>query len=152
MSDYLSRTSRDRAHCLVLSAILSVGIAGCGGAVTSVTGQVTYKGDPVSRGVITITPTDGKGKPEGTKILDGAYEITTITPGPKTISVIGVVGNEAVAQQPLTSDDKAQALAPKQGIVEIPVGAEGNGQEIEIKEGPQQVDIKLGAPAGRNSR
>jgi hypothetical protein len=48
---------------------------GCGGDSASISGSVTYDGKPVTRGVISIAPADGRGKGEGAKILNGKYAI-----------------------------------------------------------------------------
>ncbi|MCH2184121.1 MAG: hypothetical protein MK108_19150 [Mariniblastus sp.] len=139
-------TAAWRCPCLVGVALL-VGAVGCGGPVTSVKGQVRYEGSPVTRGVISITPVGGRGKSEGSKVLDGAFEIPSIEPGSKQISVIGVMGEETEVDQPLSSEDKLTRAAPsKRGPVQIPTNAVGNGQTIMVNEGPQEINILLSKP------
>lgn len=121
--------------------------AGCGDSA-SISGTVTYAGKPVTRGVISIAPANGKGKGEGAKILNGKYAIEQIAPGQKRVTVVGLTGgDEAAPAAALSSEDFAKGLGKNQRrsqeIVEIPMDAEGNGQRVEIELGVQTVNFDL---------
>ena len=54
--------------------------AGCGDGKSSVTGSVTFDGQPVKSGTITFVATEGQLVREGGAIRDGEYEVT-LPPG-----------------------------------------------------------------------
>ncbi len=130
-------------HLIPLLLATTAALPGCGGSDTSVRGTVTYDGQPVQRGVITFTPTDG-GKPEGSKILAGEFVIESIQPGNKQVSVIGVIGGEAENSAPVTSDDKIRSMVEASREAEmIPTNAVGNGQTVSVEAGTQDIVIEL---------
>lgn len=51
-------------------------------------GTVSYDGQPIEQGLITLVPTDGKGRADGGEIRDGAYAIRC-TPGRKRVEITG---------------------------------------------------------------
>lgn len=128
--------------------LLLLGTLGCNDEGTSVRGTVTYEGQLVERGVITLTPTDGSGKPEGSKVLHGEFHIGSIEPGDKQISVIGGVGSESEQAAPATSEGKVKSMIQAGQQTElIPTNAVGNGQTVIVQEGPQEIEVILLRPA-----
>ena len=132
------------AHALLFNA-------GCGGDSASISGTVTYAGKPVTRGVISVAPANGKGKGEGAKIVNGKYAIQQIAPGQKRVTVVGLTGaDEAAPAAAISSEDFAKGLGKNQSrskeTVEIPMDAEGNGQTVEIELGVQTVNFDLNPP------
>lgn len=72
------KTSRFRSViCLVLIAAISSIVAGCGDARRqSVSGTVTFDGQPLKEGSIRFIPTEGaEGPSAGADIIDGKFEI-----------------------------------------------------------------------------
>jgi hypothetical protein len=70
-----------RALILLASSIALVGCSDDGLAKRyPVSGTVTYKGQPLAKGEITLMPTDPAGRGGVGVITDGAYQITTQTP------------------------------------------------------------------------
>jgi hypothetical protein len=63
---------------------------GCGDGKAVVSGKVTFNGEPIARGAITLVPTDGKGQTAGSSIESGAYLIQGVPPGEKTVQIIAV--------------------------------------------------------------
>jgi hypothetical protein len=72
-----------------LTAVVSLGIA-CAGCTSgsgslpsliSVKGKVTYKGQPVTTGVVQFEPDDYGRNASGNIQSDGTYELTTFKPG-----------------------------------------------------------------------
>src|SRR5215831_19508861 len=114
-------------------------IPGCGGGSASISGQVTYNGEPVGNGYITFTPVDGKGPPAGGQIEAGQYLVDNLTPGPKLVKI------EAVKKVnfALTSEEMAKRAAVNKffgdgsGLVEpadvIPPNAEGNNTRVTVE-------------------
>ena len=69
-------------RCILVGLLVFVIVApmaGCGGGAAdrvSVTGKVTYQGEPVAYGEIRFDPTDGaKSQPSGAPIRDGQYKV-----------------------------------------------------------------------------
>lgn len=125
-------------------------VVGCGGPIASLNGTVRYEGEAVTRGVISITPVGGKGKAEGAKILGGKFELKSIAPGEKQVTVIGVVGEESEIQVPHSSENKLAAIAPRrEETLQVPTNAVGNGQTILVQTGPQEIEIELSKPSGK---
>jgi hypothetical protein len=81
---------RKSAHGLIsaaLAAVILIGCWGCGSsggapaALIPVKGKVTYKGQPVTKGVIRFEP-DGYGRmASGDLQTDGTFTLTTLKPG-----------------------------------------------------------------------
>ncbi len=71
-------------------ACLSVfaSVLGCGGGpeTCTVTGAVTFNGQPVPEGSILFVPEDGKGVPDPGTIRDGRYT-ARVKPGPKRVEI-----------------------------------------------------------------
>src|SRR5262245_59045431 len=77
-----------RLRIVLLAAALALpGLSGCGARTATVSGEVTYDGQPVGDGSITLTPEDGKGPVVGGPIKDGKYTLTKVPPGPKVVKI-----------------------------------------------------------------
>jgi hypothetical protein len=50
-------------------------LAGCGQAMSEVSGKVTVDGTPIDEGTISFYPADKKSQPAGGKIKDGMYSV-----------------------------------------------------------------------------
>jgi hypothetical protein len=83
-----------RSGFLVLASLFLTGCGNNGNA--TVTGRVTFNGEAVSRGSITLLPTEGKGQPAGGNVENGAYTIRNVAPGEKTVQIMAVypIGRE----------------------------------------------------------
>jgi hypothetical protein len=126
----------------LLSALL-VGPAlcfalGCGGDDLGkrypVSGKVTYKGQPVAKGVISFVPEEKEGRGATGEIQNGAYTLTTQTPGDGAFP-----GKYTVTVDTKEIDAAAQAAATEKFAKEKKI--EG------LKEVPQEVQAKLYASA-----
>ncbi len=62
-------------------------LAGCGDKMARVEGTVTFNGEPVSRGQISLEPTDGKGSIYGANLEDGKFVIEGVLPGEKIVRI-----------------------------------------------------------------
>src|SRR5690242_20151480 len=92
---------------LVPLAVLVCVAAGCGGGAASVSGAVTFNGEPVGEGFITFLPADGKGPSAAGPIESGHFAVDHLTPGPKVVKI------EAVKQVPFarTSEEMKKRAA-----------------------------------------
>jgi hypothetical protein len=81
---------------LTLAAVLLLGLTGCGSGKATVSGRVTFNGEPVSRGSITLLPAGGKGQPAGGNVENGGFSIREVEPGEKTVQIMAVypIGRE----------------------------------------------------------
>ena len=128
---------------LALVLATSTFFIGCG-KQGGVTGSVTYNGQPVEFGTISFTPVDGRGPVFGGKIENGKFTVEPSYPGNKVVSVRGI-------RQQVLSQTREEAMKElKSGSANlpdyIPEDAQGNGQEMEISEGGQTIDIVITGP------
>jgi hypothetical protein len=81
-----------------LAAALVAGLAlaplGCGGTGT-VTGKVTYNGEPLPSGTVIFWNADGKGTKEAEIQSDGTYKIDQMPAGPARVAVMTSPSAEA---------------------------------------------------------
>lgn len=140
-------------HTAALLTGVLLGISGCG-AATTVSGTVTYEGEPIEEGWVTFMPVDGSGSEAGAKITDGEYHVEEITPGEKTVQVVGVkevpwvASSEEMERQ---SRENPKLVGDGRDLVypadTVPPDAEGNNQRVTVKEGPQTLNFGLKKPA-----
>src|SRR5262245_8805828 len=71
----------------LLAALTLLPLSGCGAGTATVTGDVTYDGQPVADGSITLRPADGKGPVCGADIKEGKYTATDVPRGPKVVRI-----------------------------------------------------------------
>lgn len=72
--------------CVTLAAACALPCVGCGESsdlppTATVTGTVTYQGQPVANAQITFYPDEGRKPASGTADEDGAYSLTTFSNG-----------------------------------------------------------------------
>ena len=73
----------------LLLTVLVAGLAGCGGKKKAkISGKVTYKGNPVTGGTLTLYPPDEKQAPLPIQIqADGTFVTTDVTPGTYQVGI-----------------------------------------------------------------
>jgi hypothetical protein len=135
----------------VLAGTLLV-LPGCGGA-TTVSGTVTYEGEPIQEGWVTFLPADGAGSEAGAKITDGQYHVEAIAPGEKTVQIVGVkevpfvASSEEMEQQSRENPRLAGGRDLVYPADTVPPDAEGNNQRVTVKDGTQTLNFQLKKPA-----
>lgn len=133
---------------LILAGFGLLLAVGCSTA-TSVSGTVTYEGQPVDNGYITFAPADGRGPSAGGPIAAGAYQLDKITPGTKQIQIIGVKAvpfarnSEDMARMAAEAAQRGDTTGIIDRADEVPADAAGNNAQVEIKPGPQTLDFHL---------
>jgi hypothetical protein len=124
---------------LVLSALV-VTASGCGGGVKKVTinGTVSYKGQPVSGGMLQFAV--AKGAPAAAPIQeDGSFTMTDVTPGEVTVSIT------ATPRSSGPGGGKAKP-APKVTPADLPEKYQDparSGLKYTITPTTRQLDIKM---------
>lgn len=134
-------------------ALGAAALTGCGGAVATVSGSVSYDGEPVGDGYITFTPADGKGQDGGGPIANGTYSVTGLPPGPKVVKVIATkkVNFASTSDEMKKKADEAKKAGKHDGLIDpadvIPDNAEGNNAKIDLTVGENKHDFALKKPA-----
>ena len=132
------------------AVLLLVFAVGCNTSPASVSGTVTYNGQPVASGEISFTPADGKGPTAGGPIAAGKYSVADVAPGPKIVQVTALSSfqfaksTEELAEQAAAAGNRPVEPPPLEDLV--PANAVGNGQQVEIKAGSQTLDFDLKKP------
>lgn len=101
--------TRFNAGPMVLSVLILFLCAGCGNRKCPISGEVTFDGQPVETGTITLEPADGQGPTTGGEIRDGKYALlgkAAPLPGKKMvrISASRKTGRRIPAGPPATPD------------------------------------------------
>ena len=133
-------------------AVLAL-LVGCGDSVATVTGSVTYNGEPVKKGYISFQPSNGRGKSFAAPIAEGAYYAEQAIPGRMTAIIAGTreVNFYASSAESYQKADEARKAGRLADVAEaadyIVPDAEGNSKEVEILPGDQTLDFSItGAP------
>lgn len=133
-------------HKLLIPLFLVVsilGLAGCGSADNKVHGTVTANGKAIEEGFINFMPTDDKNSTYGAPIENGKYT-AKVAPGKYKVMVTGgPKGKVAVLSQEEMKNANPKDFDLKD---QVPDDATGNGQEVEIKKGGQELNITLEFP------
>jgi hypothetical protein len=127
---------RTRAMLLLLPLLA----LGCGDGRTSVHGKVTCNGEPLAHGHIFFEPTDGsRGLDGGADILDGEYHIRNIRPGARRVLIKSKPTPKCVPGS-ANSQEHIELVPP---VDPIPPDAEGNGREVQLRRGDQELNFDL---------
>jgi hypothetical protein len=144
-----------RSLLLAFFLTLLVQLPGCGAPTATVSGQVTWEGEPVADGFITFTPVDGKGKDAGAPISSGRYTVRDFPPGPKLVQVIATrkVNFASTSEEMMQRAAQARQRGDHTGLVDpadvIPPNAEGNNVRVEVPAGTSTQNFHLKKPAAR---
>lgn len=148
-------TRTRRTGVVALAALFLLGLAGCGGSTATLTGEVSYDGQPVADGSIVLTPADGKGPTSGGTITDGKYTVANVTPGPKVVRIEAYkkVNFASSSEEMMQKAAQAKKKGDDSGLVDpadiIPVNAEGNNQQIDVAAGTSRRDFHLHKPGAK---
>ena len=98
----------------LLGVIVLATLNGCGGSLNrqAVTGEVTFKGQPVEDGVIHFAPLDGQATGDGAQIVKGKYQIPKekgLSPGKYKVTIYAGNGRSGEGN---ASPDSPNAGAP----------------------------------------
>lgn len=125
--------------CLALIAM------GCGTKASNVSGKVTYKGQALTAGTVTLIPSDGVVR-TGTIGTDGSYKIENVPAGAVKIGVTTPAARGNKPPPGGRGETPAPAApAPAAGAVSVPENyrdAATSGLTGEVKAG-EPLDIKI---------
>jgi hypothetical protein len=136
---------RQWSRAAIVAALLFAA-AGCGSSHPSISGQVTYDGQPVQKGAISFAPTDGQGPTFGAAIENGRYRVDKAYVGEKRVVVkaIADTGAAPAARDPAVLDRPAARAAAAEEL--IPANAQGNAELYNVTDGSQTLDLDLMPP------
>jgi hypothetical protein len=147
---------RQLALGLCLSLMFPLLNSGCGAdpsmpKLGKVTGNVTYKGQPVKAGSVTFTPDSVKGGATGQNALgqiepDGSYELTTFNTGDGAILGQHVVTVQAYADTEAfkpKADGTYSYKLPKPTIPLKYTKSDTTPLRLTVAEGANKLDIEL---------
>ena len=122
-------------------------IVGCGGeGSSSLSGAVTYNGEPVAKGSIAFMPIGGAGTPFGAEVVDGQYKAEKAFAG-KFRATVAAKGDLVV---PKTREEAAEMEKANKGQTAstnyIAEDAAGNAQEVDVTGGAQTLDFAITGP------
>jgi len=118
-------------------------LLGCGRSEGTVTGTVTFQGQPIDQGLITFSPAGNEGSAAGDEIVQGKYSVTGLKPAKYHVTV------EATKPPKFTSpNDPANARAKTDEEIRaqhdpLPADTTGKEQDLDVKVGAQTLDFKL---------
>ena len=155
------KVSRLIASLVPAAALLFLG---CGGGRGDITGEVTYKGEPLSVGRITFLSQVGKQEVKSANIIRGKYTIPAFPAGPVKISVESfppppeeTLTNAKMAKVVPAGGMKDFMKAPPPDLLEMANGPplkfvpiplvyanpESSGLTYEVKRGSQAFNLPL---------
>lgn len=134
--------------------------AGCGRSIetASISGRVTFAGQPVANGTIAFLPSDGRGPTAGAVIVGGSYAVERLTPGPKFVRIEAFAEQAAFPKSRGDLEQQARKRPPAGGVSPpvdpnlIPPDAPGNNVEVTIVRGAEVRDFEITRPVDRAPR
>jgi len=124
--------ARSTPHLLCLSLSITVGlllISGCGSGRSTVSGEVTFDGQPLDSGSIVFLPADGIGPSRGATIENGKFAFAAAeapSPGKKIVKITGSMKTGRQVQ--------ASAPAPQGMMIDEMIYIKPPTREAEITE------------------
>lgn len=92
-----------RGLCLVVLTLGAVTLIGCGGGgPVTISGKVTYDGQPIEQGVISFQDVQGVAGPAEGAITNGAYKVTDVPRGKKNVKI---TASKKVGSRPAYAGD-----------------------------------------------
>jgi hypothetical protein len=123
----------------LVAALFLALAAGCGGGSgATVTGTVTFNGQPVESGTISFFPEDGKSAPAGGEVHNGSFSVKNVSPGKNRVAVSSHGG-----KGPENMDDaiKAAKQGPAKDVI-MPKD-DGNNQVVDVTSGGPPLELKI---------
>jgi hypothetical protein len=136
----------------VLFSALVLAMAGCGGNDSTLTGQVTYQGQPVIFGAVIVHCADGIGRSSSIG-PDGKYAVGNLPTGPVKITVESPELPDPAARRPRPPRSEGPAETPpeykpldRSKWVRLPdkfADPDKSGLTTTLKRGTNRLDIPL---------
>ena len=130
----------------VLIAIVIQGLLGCGGSdvkIGAVSGKVTYRGQPVSEGVVSFIDAQAGTGAEATLSSDGTFSVET-PEGGLPVGTYGVSVSPPVYLD--SSDPRTPPVQVQKKVKDIPEKYRSHyssGLSATVNEGPNEVSLEM---------
>jgi hypothetical protein len=119
-----------------LASLLPLACGGPGAGKASVSGKVTYNGQPVIRGTVSFKPVNPEGKiATGAIQPDGSYSLQTEEPGDGALPGDYKVGISAPAEEEVLQYIPAKPITPKSLIPEKYGNPDSSGLTAKVEAG-----------------
>lgn len=134
-----------RSHFALPLLLLATGCA----KHATISGEATYDGIPIERGMVTFLPADGKGGAASGDIQNGRFTVENVQPGPKIAQITATreVPFARSSEEMAKRYAEAKARGNHTGLIDpadvIASDAEGNNQTIEVQQGMQTLNFAL---------
>jgi hypothetical protein len=142
MHKFLAQSTLDPLRTLCCASAFCLIFIGCstGPATGTVSGEVTFDGQPIEDGRITFIPVDGQSQPAGAAIIIGKFDVKNV---PVTKMKVEINGNKKTGKKFKVYDTPESPL--KDELVElIPVRYNVNSElTLDVKKGSQTVRYDL---------
>ncbi len=110
----------------------------------TVSGDVTFNGKPLEKGLITFSPTGNKGGTAGGDIVAGKFEVKNLVPAPYQVAVEAVPAEIKIVQPGSPESKRTLTDAEIRAMIDpLPADTTGKQQSMEVKGGKQTLDFKL---------
>lgn len=129
---------------VILLLIGVAAVAGCGKS-NSLSGAVTYNGEPVHQGSVRFDSSDGSGPGFGAQVVDGKYSTDKVRLGKHRVYVRGLQDAPPMTREQ-QMDSRKSGNRYGLPVDYIPEDADGNGQTVEIESGANTLDFTLKGP------
>jgi hypothetical protein len=140
---FFSRGRLAHGLCLAVASLTMAAASGCGPSKASITGTVTYSGQPLPSGTITFASEAGAKPVKAAPITDGKYTITDFIAGPAKVTIL--------TTPPPSSGGRAPPGAP---VIAAPTtAAPGKYVPIPAKyNNPEQSGLSYDVKSGANTK
>lgn len=131
-----------RRISLLLVAGLLAFLSGCGGGIGSVSGEVTFNGQPLPNGRITFICSGGNKPALAADITEGHYEIANVPAGPVEVTV----ETFNMRADPVPGGPPPPLVPKGYKYVKVPTrygSAKDSGLGFEVVPGPQTKTFAL---------
>ena len=133
-----------RATYLLL-LVGALAVTGCKQG-NSLSGSVTYNGEPVENGTITFASADGSGPGFGVQIVNGNYSTDKVRLGSHRAYVRGLTKAETLTREEYMEIREKAGKRAGLPVDYIAEDAKGNNQTFDIKGGAQTIDFEITGP------
>lgn len=124
---------------------------------TTISGTVTYNGEPIESGAISFKPTGPTGRSYAGRIENGKYSVGDAQPGTWKAVIIGtkkidfsLSSEEAARKASEVQASRSDMAGQVSELADyVPEDAEGNGKEVEVVSGAQTLDFAVKGPPRR---
>ena len=136
-----------RFRAIILSLITTSVLCSTGCRESnSLTGKVTYNGEPVEKGSVRFASADGSGPGFGAQVVNGQYKTEKIRPGKHIAYIRGLTESHVLTKEQSIEMHENRDNRYGLPVDYIPESADGNGQTVEIKRGEHTLDFDLKGP------